>query len=417
MGASRWPRMGMRSVKKAAVLKNVCYDIRGPALQEAARLEADGVKIVRLNIGNTAPFGFDTPDELIQDLIKNIRSAQGYCDSKGIFSARKAVVQEWQQRGLDVEIDDVYMGNGVSELIKIAVEALLNNGDEILVPAPDYPLWTASINLARGRAVHYICDEKSDWTPDLADIRKKISKRTKAIVIINPNNPTGAVYPKETLLELVRIAEEHELIIFSDEIYDKILYDGNLFHSPACFNEKTLAITFGGISKVYRACGFRSGWMVLTGDKAGARDYIEGINILTSMRLCANVLAQNTVQTALGGRQSIYDLTKAGGRLERQRTLAWEMLNQIPGVSCVKPKGAFYTFPRFDSKRFGFKNDMDFLLGLLKQEHVLVVQGSGFNWPENDHFRLVFLPEEEVLRQAIGRIGHFFAGAALAHSK
>jgi alanine-synthesizing transaminase len=401
----------MRNFKKAAVLKNVCYDIRGPALQEAIRLEADGVKILRLNIGNTAPFGFDTPDELIQDLIKNIRSAQGYCDSKGIFSARKAVVQEWQKRGLDVQIDDVYMGNGVSELIKISVEALLNNGDEILVPAPDYPLWTASIKLARGNAVHYLCDEQSDWLPDLADIRKKITKHTKGIVIISPNNPTGAVYPKEMIQKLVDIAEEHELVIFSDEIYDKILYDDETFYSPACFTEKTLAITFGGISKVYRACGFRSGWMVISGNKASAGDYIEGINMLTSMRLCANVLAQNTVQTALGGRQSIYDLTKPGGRLERQRTIAWEMLNQIPGVSCVKPKGAFYTFPRFDPKRFRFKDDMDFLLGLLKQEHVLVVQGSGFNWPEHDHFRLVFLPEEEILRKAIERIGRFFDGA------
>jgi alanine-synthesizing transaminase len=300
------------------------------------------------------------------------------------------------------------MGNGVSELIKVAVEALLNNGDEVLVPAPDYPLWTASITLARGRAVHYLCDEQSDWLPYLADIRKKITARTKGIVIISPNNPTGAVYPKEMIEELVKIAEEHELIIFSDEIYDKILYDGTPFYSAAYFNTKTVALCFGGISKVYRACGFRCGWMVITGDKAAARDYIEGINILTSMRLCANALAQHTVQTALGGRQSIYDLTKPGGRLERQRTAAWEMLNQIDGVSCVKPKGALYTFPRFDSKRFRFKDDMDFLLGLLKQEHILVVQGRGFNWPDSDHFRLVFLPEEEVLREAIGRIGGFF---------
>jgi alanine-synthesizing transaminase len=399
----------MRNIKKAAVLKNVCYDIRGPALQEAMRLEADGIKILKLNIGNPGIFGFDTPDELVQDLIKNVRSAQAYCDSKGIFSARKAVVQEWQQRGLDVQIEDVYMGNGVSELIKIAIEALLNNGDEVLVPAPDYPLWTASINLARGRAVHYFCDEKSDWLPDLADIRKKISKRTKAMVIINPNNPTGAVYPKEMVQELVKIAEENELVIFSDEIYDKILYDEAVFHSPAAFNEKTLVAAFGGISKVYRACGFRCGWMTLTGDKTAASDYIEGINILTSMRLCSNVLAQNTVQTALGGRQSIYDLTKPGGRLERQRTIAWEMLSRIPGVTCVKPRGALYAFPRFEPKLFRFKNDMDFLLGLLKQEQVLVVQGTGFNWPESDHFRLVFLPEEEVLAQALRRIERYFA--------
>ncbi len=402
----------MKPIKKASVLKNVCYDIRGPALQEAARLEADGVKILRLNIGNTAPFGLDTPDELIQDLIKNVRSAQGYSDSKGIFSARKAVVQEWQQRGMDISIEDVYMGNGVSELIKVAVEALLNNGDEVLVPAPDYPLWTASVNLARGKAVHYLCDEKSGWLPDMADLKKKVSPRTRAIVIINPNNPTGAVYPKETILELVRFAEEHDLVIMSDEIYDKILYDDAVHHSPACYTDKALVITFSGLSKVYRAPGFRCGWMVITGDKETARDYIEGINMLTSMRLCANVLAQNTVQTALGGRQSIFDLTRPGGRLERQRTISWEMLNQIPGVSCVKPSGALYMFPKLDKKIYPFKSDMDFLLGLLREEHVLVVQGTGFNWPDTDHFRLVFLPEEEQLKQAIEGIGRYLASVA-----
>lgn len=402
----------MKTYKKANVLKNVCYDIRGPALQEAARLEAAGVKILRLNIGNTAPFGLDTPDELIQDLIKNVRSAQGYCESKGIFSARKAVVQEWQQRGMDISIEDVYMGNGVSELIKVAVEALLNNGDEVLVPAPDYPLWTASVNLARGKAVHYLCDEKSGWLPDMADIKKKVSPRTKAIVVINPNNPTGAVYPKDTILEIVRFAEEQGLIILSDEIYDKILYDGAAHHSPACYTDKIPVITFSGLSKVYRAPGFRCGWMVITGNREMARDYIEGVNMLTSMRLCSNVLAQNTVQTALGGRQSIYDLTKTGGRLERQRTLAWEMLNQIPGVSCVKPSGALYMFPKMDKKRYPFKNDMDFLLGLLREEHVLVVQGTGFNWPDTDHFRLVFLPEEEQLRQAVLGIGRYLASIA-----
>jgi len=399
----------MKPIKKASVLKNVCYDIRGPALQEAARLEADGVKILRLNIGNTAPFGLDTPDELIQDLIKNVRSAQGYSDSKGIFSARKAVVQEWQQRGMDISIEDVYMGNGVSELIKVAVEALLNNGDEVLVPAPDYPLWTASVNLARGKPVHYLCDEKSGWLPDMADLKKKVGPKTKAIVIINPNNPTGAVYPKETIEGLVRFAEEHNL---SDEIYDKILYDNMAHYSPACCTDKTLVITFSGLSKVYRAPGFRCGWMVISGAKEAARDYIEGINMLTSMRLCANVLAQNTVQTALGGRQSIYDLTRPGGRLERQRTLAWEMLNQIPGVSCVKPTGALYMFPKLDKKMYPFKSDMDFLLGLLREEHVLVVQGTGFNWPDTDHFRLVFLPEEEQLKQAVEGIGRYLGSVA-----
>ena len=402
----------MKAIKKATVLKNVCYDIRGPALEEAARLEADGIQILRLNIGNTAPFGLDTPDELVQDLITNVRSAQGYCDSKGLFPARKAVMQDWQQRGVAVPIEHIYMGNGVSELIKVSVEALLNNGDEILVPAPDYPLWTASINLARGRAVHYICDEKSDWQPDLADIRKKISPRTKGIVIINPNNPTGAVYPEETIRELVDIAEEHGLIIFSDEIYDKILYDDAKHFSPASYAEKTLCITFGGISKVYRAPGFRCGWMVLTGEKRMASDYIEGLNMLTSMRLCANVLAQNTVQTALGGRQSIYDLTKKGGRLERQRTLCWEIISQIPGVSCVKPRGALYMFPKLDKKMYPFSDDRDFLLGLLKQEHVLVVQGTGFNWPDTDHFRIVFLPQEEVLRDAVERIGRYLGSIA-----
>jgi len=402
----------MKPIKKASVLKNVCYDIRGPALQEAARLEADGVKILRLNIGNTAPFGLDTPDELIQDLIKNVRSAQGYSDSKGIFSARKAVVQEWQQRGMDISIEDVYMGNGVSELIKVAVEALLNNGDEVLVPAPDYPLWTASVNLARGKPVHYLCDEKSGWLPDMADLKKKVGPKTKAIVIINPNNPTGAVYPKETIEGLVRFAEEHNLIIMSDEIYDKILYDNMAHYSPACCTDKTLVITFSGLSKVYRAPGFRCGWMVISGAKEAARDYIEGINMLTSMRLCANVLAQNTVQTALGGRQSIYDLTRPGGRLERQRTLAWEMLNQIPGVSCVKPTGALYMFPKLDKKMYPFKSDMDFLLGLLREEHVLVVQGTGFNWPDTDHFRLVFLPEEEQLKQAVEGIGRYLGSVA-----
>ncbi|HPH02470.1 MAG TPA: pyridoxal phosphate-dependent aminotransferase [Spirochaetota bacterium] len=402
----------MKPIKKASVLKNVCYDIRGPALQEAARLEADGVKILRLNIGNTAPFGLDTPDELIQDLIKNVRSAQGYSDSKGIFSARKAVVQEWQQRGMDISIEDVYMGNGVSELIKVAVEALLNNGDEVLVPAPDYPLWTASVNLARGKPVHYLCDEKSGWLPDMADLKKKVGPKTKAIVIINPNNPTGAVYPKETIEGLVRFAEEHNLIIMSDEIYDKILYDNMAHYSPACCTDKTLVITFSGLSKVYRAPGFRCGWMVISGAKEAARDYIEGINMLTSMRLCANVLAQNTVQTALGGRQSIYDLTRPGGRLERQRTLAWEMLNQIPGVSCVKPTGALYMFPKLDKKMYPFTSDMDFLLGLLREEHVLVVQGTGFNWPDTDHFRLVFLPEEEQLKQAVEGIGRYLGSVA-----
>jgi len=400
----------MKPIKKATVLQNVCYDIRGPVLKEAMKLEEEGFQLIKLNIGNTAPFGFDTPDELVHDLILNARNSQGYGDSKGLFSARKAVMQESQRNGIkNVSTDDIYIGNGVSELIKIAVEGLLNNGDEVLVPMPDYPLWTASINLVRGKAVHYVCDEQSDWEPDIEDIKNKISTKTRAIVIINPNNPTGAVYSKETVEKLIEIAEEHQLIIFSDEIYDKIIYDNYKLYSPATMTDKVLVVTFGGISKVYRAPGFRSGWMILSGNKEIAQDYIEGLDILTSMRLCANILAQQTIQTALGGYQSIYDLIKPGERLYKQRDLAWKMLNDIPGISVVKPKGALYLFPKIDKKRFKVTDDVQFVLDLLREEKVLVVQGTGFNWHDVDHFRLVFLPHEEILELAINRIGNFLA--------
>lgn len=398
----------MKKLMKANVLKDVCYDIRGPVLREAVRLEEEGYQVIRLNIGNTAPFGLEAPDEIIHDLIVNVRSAQGYCDSKGIFPARKAVMQYFQERGIDdVDVGDIYMGNGVSELIKVAVEALVNNGDEILVPAPDYPLWTASIRLVRGKAVHYLCDEQSDWQPDLKDLEKKITPKTKGLVMISPNNPTGAVYHKDVVEKMVRLAEKHSLVLFSDEIYDKVLYDGATHHPPALMTKDILVVTFGGLSKVYRAPGFRSGWMVLSGNRAAAADYIEGLDTLTSMRLCANVLAQNAVQTALGGRQTIYDLTAPGGRLHEQRDLAWKMLNDIPGISCVKPKGAMYCFPRLDRKKFPIKDDVKFILDFLLAEKVLVVQGTGFNWPDPDHFRVVFLPPKETLGIALARLGEF----------
>ncbi|MCK4907688.1 MAG: pyridoxal phosphate-dependent aminotransferase [Spirochaetes bacterium] len=400
----------MKQIKKSMVLNDVCYDIRGPILQEAMRLEEEGMKIIKLNIGNTAPFGLEAPEELIHDMIMNIRNAQGYCDSKGIFPARKAVMQYHQQKGVNnISTDNIYIGNGVSELIKISMEALLNNSDEILIPTPDYPLWTASVNLARGKAVHYICDEKSEWQPDLKDIEKKITPKTKGIVIINPNNPTGAVYKKEILQKIVSIAEKHSLIIFSDEIYDKILYDNSVHYNIAAMTDKVLVVTFGGISKNYRAPGFRVGWMVLSGNRAIANDYIEGINILSSMRLCSNVPGQHVVQTSLGGKQSILKLTANGGRLQKQRDLAWKMITSIPGISCVKPKGALYLFPKIDIKKYKIKDDYQMVLDILLKEKVLVTQGTGFNWPEPDHFRMIFLPHEEILTIAINRIANYFS--------
>lgn len=398
----------MREILKSHKLDSVCYEIRGPILREARRLEEEGHRILKLNIGNPAPFGFEAPDELIQDVIRNLPQAQGYCDSKGLFAARKAVMQYTQQIGVKgVEIEDIFIGNGVSELIGLATQGLLNNGDEVLIPAPDYPLWTAAVTLAGGRPVHYRCDEQADWAPDLQAIRAQITPRTRALVVINPNNPTGAVYPRAVLEELVAIAREHDLVLFADEIYDKILYDGAVHVPLASLSEDLLTLTFGGLSKNYRAAGFRTGWMIVSGARLRARDFLEGLEILASMRLCANVPTQFAVQTALGGYQSIQDLVCPGGRLREQRDLAWSMLNQIPGVSCVKPRGALYLFPRLDPKVYPIRDDEQFVLDLLLQEKILMVQGTGFNWPEPDHFRMVFLPRPDDIRQAITRLGNF----------
>jgi alanine-synthesizing transaminase len=398
------PRQFLKSTK----LADVCYDIRGPVLAEANRLEEEGHRIVKLNIGNPAPFGFEAPDEILVDVIHNLPTAQGYCESKGLYTARKAVMQYCQQQNVkDVTVDDIYIGNGVSELIVMAMQALLNNGDEVLVPAPDYPLWTAAITLSGGRAVHYRCDERADWFPDLADMRSKVTSRTRGIVLINPNNPTGAVYSRAVLEDVVRLAQEHDLILFSDEIYDKVLFDGAEHVPLASLTEDLLVLTFNGLSKTYRVAGFRTGWLVVSGDKYRATDYIEGLDILASMRLCANVPAQHAIQTALGGYQSINELIRPGGRIYEQRNLAWSLLNQIEGVSCVKPKGALYLFPKLDRRRFNMQDDEQFAYDLLRKEKILVVQGTGFNWPDPDHFRIVFLPHVDELRDAIMRIGDF----------
>lgn len=389
-------------------LANVCYDIRGPVLDEAMRMEEEGHRIQKLNIGNPTPFGFDAPDEIIQDVIRMLPSAQGYCESKGLYSARKAVMQHYQRRGLrSVDIDDIYLGNGVSELITMAMQVLLNNGDEVLIPAPDYPLWTASVSLSGGRAVHYRCDEQSDWFPDLDDIRSKISAQTKAIVIINPNNPTGAVYSEAVLREIVELAEEHQLVVLADEIYDKILYDDAVHVPLSTLVNDTLCFTFNGLSKAYRLAGFRSGWVVLSGAKHRASSVIDGLTVLSSMRLCANVPAQHAIQTCLGGYQSINDLVLPGGRLREQRDLAHQMLNDIPGVSCFKPKGAIYMFPRLDLTKYDIADDEELVLQLLIQEKILLVQGTAFNWPEHDHMRIVFLPRPEDLAHAINRLAAF----------
>ncbi len=400
----------MKTISKSHKLDNVCYDIRGEVLRESRRLEEEGHKILKLNIGNPAPFGFDAPEEIVQDMIHNVPVSQGYSDSKGLYSGRKAVMQYCQTKGiLDVEIDDIYLGNGVSELIVMSMQALLDNGDEILIPAPDYPLWTASVSLSNGTPVHYLCDEQSDWYPDIEDIKSKISSNTKGIVIINPNNPTGSVYPQEVLEELIELARQHDLIIFSDEIYDKILYDDAEHVSTASLADDVLFVTFNGLSKSYRVAGFRAGWMVITGAKANATDYIEGIELLASMRLCSNVPGQHAIQTALGGYQSINNLVAAGGRLCEQRNLAYDLVTQIPGISCVKPKGAMYLFPRMDPKVHPIKDDEKMVLDLLLQERILIVQGTAFNWPATDHFRIVFLPRDEELIPAINQIGHFFS--------
>ena len=398
----------MSVIKKSSKLDNVLYDIRGPVMDEAKRMEDEGYHILKLNIGNPAPFGLNAPDEIIQDVISNVRNAQGYTDSKGIFPARKAVMQYCQHKNIEnVSVNDIFIGNGASELIIMSMQALLDHGDEILVPAPDYPLWTASVNLAGGTAVHYLCDEESDWYPDIEDMKKKITPQTRGIVIINPNNPTGANYPESVLQDIVKLAVEHHLILFSDEIYDRILYDDEKHVSTASLTDEVLCVTINGLSKSHRIAGFRAGWMVLSGDKSGASDYIEGINMLASMRLCSNALAQFTIQTALGGYQSIREFIVPGGRLREQRDIVYQMLNAIPGLSCVKPKGAFYAFPKVDTERFHITDDMQFIKDLLSEKKVLLVQGTGFNWPAPDHFRVVFLPAKEDLKMAIRRIGSF----------
>lgn len=397
-------------IRKSHKLDNVCYDIRGPVLEHAKRLEDEGHRILKLNIGNPAPFGFEAPEEILQDVMRNLPTAQGYCDSKGLYSARKAVMQECQRKNIKgVGIEDIFIGNGVSELITIVLQALLDDGDEVLVPAPDYPLWTAATNMASGQAVHYMCREENDWEPDIEDIRANITARTKALVIINPNNPTGAVYSDQTLKNILAVAREHGLIVFSDEIYDKILYDGTEHTSTAALADDVFVITMNGLSKSYRCAGFRSAWMILSGERRHAQDFIEGLNILASMRLCANVPAQHAIQTALGGYQSVNDLVLPGGRLLAQRDMAWEKLNAIPGVSCVKPKGALYMFPRLDPEVYDIKDDQKLVLDLLLEEKMLLVQGTAFNWPSTDHLRIVTLPWVDQLEEAMDRLGRFLA--------
>ena len=407
----------MKPIAKSSKLANVCYDIRGPVLEKARQMEEEGHKIIKLNIGNLAVFGIEPPDEIVQDMIRNLSGAAGYTDSKGLFAPRKAVVHYCQEKHIQgVTVDDVYLGNGASELIVMALNALLNEDDEVLLPAPDYPLYTAAVALSGGRPVHYVCDEQSDWYPDIADIRAKITPRTKAIVVINPNNPTGALYPDSLLREIVQVAREHNLIVMADEIYDKTLYDGNTHTSIASLADDVLFITFNGLSKNYRSCGYRAGWMVVSGEKRHAKDYIEGLNMLASMRLCANTPGQLAIQTALGGYQSIKDLVAPTGRLCKQRDLAYDLLTQIPGVSVVKPKGALYMFPKLDPKMYPIADDQQFAYELLAEEKVLIVQGTGFNWAHPDHFRLVFLPNSDDLTDAVGRIARFLDGYRKRHA-
>ena len=398
----------MKKIQKSNKLSNVCYDIRGPIMDRARQMEEEGHKIIKLNIGNLAVFGFDAPEEIQQDMIRNLPTSAGYSDSKGIFGARKAVMHETQKQGIKgVTLDDIYLGNGASELIVMATNGLLNNGDELLLPAPDYPLWTAAVSLSGGTPVHYVCDEANGWMPDIEDIRSKITKHTKGIVVINPNNPTGALYSDELLMQIVELARKHGLIIFADEVYDKVLYDG-VKHTPiASLSEDVLTLTFNSLSKSYRSCGYRAGWLVVSGDKKPAADYIEGLNMLSNMRLCANVPGQWAIQTALGGYQSINDLVGEGGRLRKQRDLAYELITAIPGVTCVKPQAALYMFPRLDPKVYPIKDDQQFFLELLQETKVMLVQGTGFNWKTTDHFRIVFLPHEDDLREAISRIAKF----------
>ena len=400
----------MKPIQKSAKLANVCYDIRGPIMDAAKQMEEDGHKIIKLNIGNLAVFGFDAPEEIQQDMIRNLPDSAGYSDSKGIFAARKAVMHETQKQGIQgVTLDDIYLGNGASELIVMATNALLDTGDELLLPSPDYPLWTAAASLSGGTPVHYICDEANGWMPDLDDIRAKVTPRTKGIVVINPNNPTGALYSDALLKGIVAIAREHGLVIFADEVYDKVLYDGARHTPLASLSTDVLTLTFNSLSKAYRSCGYRAGWMVVSGDKKSAKDYIEGLNMLSNMRLCSNVPGQWAIQTALGGHQSINALVCEGGRLRKQRDLAHALITAIPGVTCVKPQAALYMFPRLDPEMYPIQDDQQFFLEVLQETRVMLVQGTGFNWHAPDHFRIVFLPHEDDLREAIGRLARFLA--------
>ena len=406
----------LRPIRKSAKLADVCYDIRGPVMARAKQMEEEGQSVLKLNIGNLAPFGFDAPEEIQLDMIRNLPNSSGYSDSKGIFSARKAVMHETQKQGiLGVGLDDIYLGNGASELISMATMALLDVDDEVLVPSPDYPLWTAAVSLAGGRPVHYVCDEANGWMPNLADIRAKITPRTKGLVVINPNNPTGALYNVELLQALVDLAREHGLVLLADEVYDKVLYEDAQHTAIASLSTDVLTITFNSLSKSYRACGYRAGWMVVSGDKRVARDYLEGVNMLANMKLGSNVPGQFAIQTALGGYQSINDLTKAGGRLRRQRDLAYELITAIPGVSCVKPKAALYMFPKLDPVMYPIEDDRQFFMEVLKSTRVMLVQGSGFNFPDQQHFRIVFLPHEADLREAIERLAQFLANWRVRH--
>lgn len=401
----------MRTFKKSSKLDHVCYDVRGPVLDEANRMQADGIDVLKLNIGNPAPFGFSAPEEVITDMISTLRSAQGYSDSHGIFAARKAIMQYAQTKNIpNVSMEHIYTGNGVSELINLVTQGLIDNGDEILVPSPDYPLWTGCVTLAGGKAVHYICDEQSEWYPDIEDMRSKITDKTKAIVIINPNNPTGAVYPKAVLEQIVELAREHELMIFSDEIYDRLVMDGIEHTSIASLAPDLFCITLNGLSKSHMIAGFRCGWMILSGAKEKAKDYIEGLNMLSNMRLCSNVPAQCIVQTALGGHQSVKNYLVPGGRIYEQREFIYNAINDIPGLSAVKPKAAFYIFPKMDTKKFNILDDEKFVLDLLKEKKVLLTHGRGFNWAEPDHFRIVYLPNIEQLKDATGKIADFLSG-------
>ncbi|MDO8369941.1 MAG: pyridoxal phosphate-dependent aminotransferase [Candidatus Nitrotoga sp.] len=408
----------MPLILKSTKLASVCYDIRGPVMARAKQMEEDGHRIIKLNIGNLAPFGFEAPEEIQQDVIHNLPNSSGYSDSKGLFAARKAIMHYAQQKNIaGVGLEDIFIGNGASELIVMSMQGLLNTGDEVLVPAPDYPLWTAAVTLAGGTPRHYLCDEQAGWLPDMADISSKITPNTRAIVLINPNNPTGAIYPDSLLQEIIEVARKNRLIVFADEIYDKMLYDGVSHTSIASLADDVLFVTFNGLSKNYRACGYRAGWMIVSGKKKHAQDYIDGLGILASMRLCSNVPGQFAIQTALGGYQSINDLVAPSGRLCKQRDLAYQLLTAIPGVTCVKPKAALYMFPRLDPKMYPINDDQKFILELLETEKVLVVQGTGFNWPDSDHFRVVFLPNADDLVEAIGRIARFLEYYRKRHGK